>query len=251
MQSVPITTKFVSSSPTMKHFENDFSIILLHSNFQFYSRGTIWLQLDLHILMKYVCLNTINVNISIPTHCEVYSIQPFVTKCVIILLLCPPFIKLKYLSRFTLYTNPRNLDAKLKQKRNNMKGPPYERVSQFINLIANITMQMMPNRQHRLVNQNVALIHTIISNKNKKTSKFQYLFSVELKIYYKQNSAKTKVNIYQLTIYQSSRDLTESVLSDDVMHVWNIKSFVFCCCFIKKNKIQSREKMYDSGKKTS
>ena len=171
MQSVPITTKFVSSSSTMKHFENDFSIILLHSNCQFYSRGTIWLQLDLHILMKYVCLNTINVNISIPTHYEVYSIQPFVTKCVIILFLCPPFIKLKYLSRFALYTNPRNLDTKLKQKRNNMKGPPYERVSQFINLIANITMEMMPNRQHILVNQNVALIHTIFSNKNKKNIK--------------------------------------------------------------------------------
>lgn len=195
--------------------------------------------------MKYVCLNTINVTISIPTHCEVSSIQP-----VWLLLLsyscgpAPP-IKLKYLSRFEWYTNPRNLDTKLKQKPNNMKGPPYERVGQIINLIANKTMEMMHNRQHRLVNQNVALIHTIISNK-KKTSNFQYLFSVELQNYYKQNSSKSKVNIYQLTtfffIYQSSRDLTESVLSDDVMHVWNIKSFVFCCCFIKKNKIQSREK---------
>ena len=184
----------------MKYFENDFSIILLHRNCQLYSRGTIWLQLGLHILMKYVCLNTINVTISIPTHCEVSSIQP-----VWLLLLsyscgpAPP-IKLKYLSRFELYTNPRNLDTKLKQKPNNMKGPPYERVGQIINLIANKTMEMMHNRQHRLVNQDVALIHTIISNK-KKTSNFQYLFSVELQNYYKQNSSKSKVNIYQLTTF--------------------------------------------------
>ena len=148
----------------MKHFGNDFSIILLHSNFQFYSRGTSWLQLDVHILMKYVCLNTINVKISIPTHCEVCSIQLVWFLLLSYSCVPAPSIKLKYLSRFALYTNPRNLDAKLKQKRNNMKGPPYERVGQFINLISNKTMELMPNRQHRLVNQNAALI---ISNKKK------------------------------------------------------------------------------------